>query len=297
MTKILEKTKDIELVIKPPAPSFVGDGFFIHKFFPRNVLIDDSRMSPFWLMDYNAKIEFSPSEKPRGVSVHPHRGMETVSIAYEGKIEHHDSEGNHGIIGEGDVQWMTAGSGILHKEYHEKEFSKKGGFFHMVQLWVNLPSKYKMTKPKYQSLLHENMGKYILENNSGIVNIIAGEYNRVKGPASTFTPINLFDIKLNNKGLVNLSFPENYNTGILIAKGKVKINNSTEITVDNFILFKNEGTNIQIEALEESILLVLNGEPINEPNVPHGPFLMNTVEEIQKALSDFNDGKFGYLED
>lgn len=297
MTLLSLTNKEIEYVIKPPKPHFVGDGFLVHNFFPSNTLIDQRRMSPFFLMDYNSKIEFSPSEKPRGVGVHPHRGFETVTIAYHGKVAHHDSTGNSGVIGQGDVQWMTAGSGILHKEYHEENYSKQGGLFQMVQLWVNLPAKDKMTSPKYQALLHENMGKHILDDNSGIVNVIAGEYNGTKGAASTFTSINVFDIRLNDKGIVKLSLPENYNTGILVIEGKVKFNESRDVSVDNFVLFKNKGTEILIEALENSIILVLNGEPINETNVAYGPFVMNTWEQIEEAIHDFNSGKFGYLED
>src|SRR5688572_25409953 len=193
----MKNNRSIEMIVPAPAPHLVGDGFRVHNFFPNNV-IDKKRMSPFFLMDYNSKIEFAPSEVPRGVGVHPHRGFETVTIAYHGKVAHHDSTGNGGIIGEGDVQWMTAGSGILHKEYHEKEYSQKGGPFQMVQLWVNLPAKDKMSEPNYQPLKYSEMGKYQLPDNNGLVNIIAGEYKGVKGPVSTFTPINLLDVKLNN---------------------------------------------------------------------------------------------------
>jgi len=248
-------------------------------------------------MDYNAKMEFPPSEIPRGVGVHPHRGFETVTIAYHGKVAHHDSTGNSGVIGEGDVQWMTAASGILHKEFHEKSYSLKGGLFQMVQLWVNLPAKDKMSPPKYQPLLHEQMGKYRLKEDGGELNIIAGDYKGVKGPASTFTPINLFDARLNMKAILDLDFPETYNTGILIVEGKVKVNDNEIAASDHFVLFGNTGTAIKVEALENSILLVLSGKPIQEPLEQYGPFLMNTREELQQAVDDFNTGKFGYLED
>jgi quercetin 2,3-dioxygenase len=187
--------KQIEKIMTPPAPHMVGDGFRVHNFFPGN--LDMKRMSPFFLMDYNAKVEFPPSDKPRGVGVHPHRGFETVTLAYHGKVAHHDSSGNSGVIGEGDVQWMTAASGVLHKEYHEKEFSKKGGAFQMVQLWVNLPAKDKMSAPKYQALSVNDMGKYELPDKGGHVDVIAGEFKGEKGPAFTFTPIHAYNLYLN----------------------------------------------------------------------------------------------------
>jgi len=182
-------TKNIEHILPPPAPHMVGDGFRVHSFFPGGRLIDKKRMSPFFLMDYGAKIEFNPSEEPRGVGVHPHAGFETVTIAYHGRIAHHDSAGNSGIIGEGDVQWMTAGSGLLHKEYHEKEYSKTGGPFQMVQLWVNLPAKDKKTTPKYQELTNQKMGRHSLTDGKSYIEVIAGTYQGTKGPAFTFTPM------------------------------------------------------------------------------------------------------------
>lgn len=291
------KLKEIEAIIKPPAPHYVGDGFYVHNFFPSNYLIDQKRMSPFFLFDYNAKMHFPPTEKQRGVGVHPHRGFETVTIAYHGKIAHHDSTGNSGIIGQGDVQWMTAGSGILHKEYHEKEYSQKGGLFQMCQLWVNLPSKHKMTPPKYQSLLHENMGKFNIANDGGIVNVIAGEYQGIKGPASTFTPMSVLDLRLNSNSEIDLDFPENYNTGLIVIEGSVLINDNKNVDENNFVLFKNVGSKINIKSKDNSIVLVLSGEPIDEEHVAYGPFVMSSWDEIEQAVHDFNNGKFGYLED
>ncbi len=290
-----KQLRTIEAIIPAPAPHMVGDGFRVHNFLPMGHNLH--RMSPFFLMDYNSKIEFPPKETPRGVGVHPHRGFETVTIAYHGKVAHHDSTGNSGIIGEGDVQWMTAGSGILHKEYHEKEFSRRGGAFQMVQLWVNLPAKYKMTPPKYQGIEHSQMGKYELADGNGVVEIIAGEYRGAKGPASTFTPIHLFNARLKAGAKADFSFPKNYNTGILAVEGKIKVNGSDTAPADSFVLFKNDGENISVEALEDSVVLILNGEPINEPIVPYGPFLMNTKAEIMEAFDDLNNGKFGRLED
>lgn len=291
------KTRSVKNIFAPPAPHMVGDGFRVHNFFPALSEIGMTGMSPFFLMDYNSKVDFSPREKPRGVGVHPHRGFETVTIAYHGKVAHHDSFGNSGVIGEGDVQWMTAASGLLHKEYHEKEFSKKGGTFQMVQLWVNLPAKYKMTKPKYQPITHDQMGKYNLENNGGVVEVIAGEYKNVKGPASTFSPIEMYNARLKKNATVDFSFPADYNTCILVIEGSIEVNESKEAGSDHLVLFSKDGENIYVKAAEDCVLLVLSGQPINEPIAAYGPFLMNTQEELKEAYSDFSLGKFGVLED
>lgn len=288
------KTKRVSAILNAPAPHMVGDGFRVHNFFPKGYKI---KMSPFFMLDYNARIEFSARNEPRGVGVHPHRGFETVTIAYHGAVAHHDSAGNSGIIYPGDVQWMTAASGILHKEYHEEQFSKKGGTFQMVQLWVNLPAKYKMTQPKYQDLKHSEIAKHKLDNGGGEIEVIAGEYNGTKGSASTFTPLNLFNARLNKDGKVQFNFPDGYNTGFVIIEGRIKINGSEIAKTDQFVYFQNEGTAIEVEALENSIILVLSGEPINEPIAQYGPFLMNKPEEIQQAIDDYNQGKFGYLEE
>jgi redox-sensitive bicupin YhaK (pirin superfamily) len=275
----------------------VGDGFKVHNFFPSYNLIGEKGMSPFFLMDYNSKWTITPSEKPRGVGVHPHRGFETVTIAYHGKVAHHDSAGNSGVIGEGDVQWMTAGSGILHKEYHEKEFSKKGGVFQMVQLWVNLHKKYKMTAPKYQAIENKDMPKVMLDDGKSLVELVAGEYKGKKGPAFTFSPANMFNARLQKGTVADFSFNKDFNTGILIIEGEVRINDSSIAPVDHFVLFKHDGDDFKVEAMQDSIVLVLGGEPINEPIASYGPFVMNTEEEIREAYNDFYSGKFGYLED
>ena len=287
--------KIIEAIIPPPAPHMVGDGFRVHGFFPGDQ-IDKKRMSPFFLMDYNSKVDFSPSDNPRGVGVHPHRGFETVTIAYHGRIAHHDSAGNSGVIGEGDVQWMTAASGLLHKEYHEESFSKTGGLFQMVQLWVNLPAKYKMTAPKYQEITHASMGISVLPTDKGTIEVIAGEYKGVKGPAFTFTPIHVYNARLKKGAVAELNFPASYNTGLLVVEGSASVNGQKAAT-DHFVLFGNDGERIAIVADEDAILLVLSGEPINEPIAQYGPFLMNTWEELEQAISDVSAGKFGVLED
>ncbi|XZF15317.1 pirin family protein [Chitinophagaceae bacterium MMS25-I14] len=289
--------KQVQQILPPPAPHMVGDGFRVHNFFPGGYNMSEKRMSPFYLMDYNSLIDFSPRDTPRGVGVHPHRGFETVTIAYHGKVAHHDSYGHAGVIGEGDVQWMTAGSGVLHKEYHEENYSKEGGPFQMVQLWVNLPAEHKMTTPKYQEITNGKMGKYELPGNGGTVEVIAGEYKGIKGPAFTFTPVELYNVRLNKDAEVQLSLPADFNTGILVVGGSVQVNGDQVAPTDNFILFKNEGEDITLKATEDAVVLVLSGKPIDEPIASYGPFLMNTHDELQQALNDFNHGKFGYLED
>ena len=286
-------TKKVEAVISAPPFHMVGDGFRVHNFIPGRYSME--RMSPFIMLDYGSKHYFSPTDKPRGVDVHPHRGFETVTIAYKGKIAHHDSAGNSGIIGEGDVQWMTAASGVLHKEYHEENFSKQGGDFQMVQLWVNLPAKYKMSKPKYQEITNNTISKVQLENNEGVIEVIAGEYQHVKGSAETFTPVNLLNSKLNKGAKAIFSFPAHYNTFIIVLEGNVLLNESNIVDYNCMAVFSNEGTDFTIEAQEDSIVLVLSGEPINEPIFAHGPFVMNTREEIVQAFNDFQNGKFGTL--
>ncbi len=291
------QTKKIELVLTPPAPHMVGDGFRVHNFIPGGYHLDMQRMDPFIMMDYNAKYYFPATDKPRGVGVHPHRGFETVTIAYHGKVAHHDSSGGGGVIAEGDVQWMTAASGVLHKEYHEEEFARKGGDFQMVQLWVNLPAKHKMSAPKYQSITHDQIAKVELENDGGIIEVIAGDYKMSKGTASTFTPVNLLNAKMNEKGKAIFNFPANYNTALLVVEGKIKVNEEEIVPTDHFVLFQNEGEEFTVEALERSVVLILSGEPLNEPIAAHGPFVMNTREQILEAFNDYNTGKFGYLED
>lgn len=289
-------TKSVEAIIAPPPVHFVGDGFRVHNFIPGNGRLSMQRMSPFIMLDYNSPHYFPPTNTPRGVGVHPHRGFETVTIAYKGKVAHHDSAGHSGIIGEGDVQWMTAASGVLHKEYHEKEFAKAGGDFQMVQLWVNLPAKDKMSKPKYQELTNSSMGKVDLPNNAGTIDVIAGKYNGTKGPASTFTPVNLMNAKLNKAGKAVFNFPSNYNTAVVVIEGTVKVNGN-EAVANSFVLLGKDGEEFVVEATEQSQILVLSGEPINEPIAAHGPFVMNTREEIVQAMEDYNRGKFGVLEE
>ena len=289
--------RSIEQIIPPPPAHMVGDGFRVHNFFPGNGLMSLQRMSPFFLLDYGAKVEYPPAETPRGVGVHPHRGFETVTIAYHGKVAHHDSTGKSGVISEGDVQWMTAASGVLHKEYHDKEWSKKGGLMQMVQLWVNLPAKHKMDPAGYQPIKREEFGVSQLPDNEGTVEIIAGSYNGVTGPAHSFTPIEMYNARLNKGADVLFSFPQHFNTAFLVIDGSVLVNDDP-VPTDFFVLFANDGQDVRLETPDESaVVLILSGEPIHEPIVPYGPFVMNTKQEIIQAYEDFNNGKFGYLED
>jgi hypothetical protein len=289
--------KNIEVILPPPHFHMVGDGFRVHNFFPSNAGIGLYGMSPFFLMDYGSKWLVPPSDTPKGVGVHPHRGFETVTIAYQGRVAHHDSAGNSGVIGEGDVQWMTAGAGVLHKEFHEKEFSKKGGVFQMVQLWVNLPAKDKMTPAKYQAIENKDMPRYLLDDGDSCVELIAGEYKGLKGPAFTFSPVSLFNAKLAGGSKADFSFSSKYNTGMLVIEGEIKINNSKTAPEDNFIFFGHKGEDIVIEAVKKSVILILSGEPLGEPVASNGPFVMNTDVEIKQAYEDYYNGKFGYLED
>ena len=290
------KTKTVELVVTPPAPHFVGDGFRVHNFIPGVYPLDMKRMNPFILLDYASKFHFSPTDTPRGVGVHPHKGFETVTIAYKGKVAHHDSRGGGGVIGEGDVQWMTASSGILHKEYHEENWSKKGGEFQMVQLWVNLPKKNKASCPKYQAIINEDIPRYILENGQGNIEVIAGQYKGVKGVAFTFTPINLLNVKLSKEGKVDFSFPKDHNTALLVIEGSIIVNGTDSALSDNFVLMAIDGEQFEIEAKEDSLMLVLSGQIINEPIAARGPFVMNTEAELKEAYQEYWEGKFGELE-
>ena len=286
-------TKRVEKIIPPPPQHWVGDGFKVHGFFPHGPLTGE-RMSPFFLLDYNPLTNFPPRDEPYGVGPHPHRGFETVTIAYKGKVAHHDSRGGGGVIGEGDVQWMTAGSGLLHKEYHEQEFNRTGGPFQMVQLWVNLPAKDKMTPPKYQAITNAEMGRVSLPD-GGEIEIIAGEFGGVKGPATTFTPVHLYNVKLKKGEKVDLAFPSDYTTAMLAIEGSALINVTEKLPVNNLALFERGGEGLTVEALEDGVFLLMSGEPLNEPIAQHGPFLMNTYGEIAQAIDDYQQGKFGYL--
>ena len=291
----MQNTKTLDLALSPPPPHMVGDGFRVHNYIPS--MVNMQRMNPFIMLDYNSPHYFPPSTTPPGVGVHPHRGFETVTIAYQGKVSHHDSGGNSGTIGEGEVQWMTAASGVLHKEYHEKEFASQGGIFQMVQLWVNLPAANKMDPPSYQAITREQIKEVQLPNDAGVVKIIAGAFNGHQGPAKTHTKVDLFNLYLNANRSIDLSFPQHDHTAMVVIKGSVKVNNNGVLKGNDLGVFSDSGENVTIEALEESIVLMLNGEPIMEPIAAYGPFVMNTREEIIQAYQDFQMGKFGHLDD
>ena len=288
-------TKKVDYVASPRTPHFVGDGFRVHNFIPSGYRMDMKSMDPFIMLDYNSKYTFPPSQIPKGVGVHPHKGFETVTIAYKGLVEHGDSSGGGGIIGEGDVQWMTAASGILHKEFHETEWSKKGGEFQMVQLWVNLPAKDKKSSPKYQAIKNEEIHRFYLENNQGEIEVIAGDYQGIKGSASTFTPVHMYNLKAKAGAKAVFSFPSAYNTIALVIEGEITINGNEVVPADHLALMQNEGEDFTIETKADSIVLILSGQPINEPIAHHGPFVMNTKEELIEAFEEFNQGKFGKL--
>ncbi len=290
--------KQVEIVLAPREPHYVGDGFRVHNFIPSGYGLTMQRMDPFIMLDYGAKFYFPPSpSKAKGVGVHPHRGFETVTVAYKGSVAHHDSGGGGGVISEGDVQWMTAASGVLHKEYHSDAFSKSGGDFQMVQLWVNLPAKDKMSIPKYQAISNAQIPKIPIANNGGVVEVIAGSYEGNSGAATTFSPVHMFNAKLNKGGVAQFNLPSNFNTGLLVIEGSIIVNETEDVPLDHFALFTNTGELFSITATEDSVVLILSGAPLREPIAAHGPFVMNTRAEIMQAFEDYENGKFGTLED
>ncbi len=272
---------------------WVGDGFPVRSMFSHDT--HGGHVSPFLLLDYAGPTAFEPTGERRGVGAHPHRGFETVTIVYQGEVEHRDSTGRGGIIGPGDVQWMTAGGGILHEEFHSEAFATKGGAFEMVQLWVNLPAKDKNTAPGYQSLNNADIPRLSLPNGEGSVRVIAGEYNGVRGPAKTFTPINMWDVRLAARATVSMAVPERHNTAVVVLKGAIVVNGVATATEAQFALLDKAGGEIMLTAHGDASVLLLSGEPIDEPVVMHGPFVMNTTEEIRQAITDFKSGRFGEI--
>jgi redox-sensitive bicupin YhaK (pirin superfamily) len=281
-------------VFSGPRPHWVGDGFPVRSLFSHASHGD--HVSPFLLLDYAGPADFTPTDKPRGVGVHPHRGFETVTIVYQGEVEHRDSTGNGGLIGPGDVQWMTASSGILHEEFHSRAFTKKGGTLEMVQLWVNLPAKDKNADAGYQTLLNADIPVVDLPEGAGKLRVIAGEFDGRKGPAKTFTPIDIYDVKLNRNGAATLNPAEGRTVAVVVLKGTVLVNGSEIAREAQFALLDRSGGEVTIEANGDASVLVLSGEPIDEPVVMHGPFVMNSVDEIRQAMVDFQSGRFGTLE-
>ncbi|TQI79146.1 hypothetical protein FHU10_0786 [Serratia fonticola] len=285
--------KKILGVYNSPEAHWVGNGFLVNSLFSYNEL--GAQMSPFLLLDHAAPTKFRSASGRRGVGQHPHRGFETVTIVYQGEVEHRDSTGSGGVIGPGDVQWMTAASGILHEEFHSKNFSHKGGTLEMVQLWVNLPAKDKMAPPGYQTLLNKDIPLIPLADNVGAVRVIAGGYGGHAGPARTFSPVNVWDMKLNAGHTTTLQVEEGHTLALVMLHGAILVNDEQIVRETQMVLLDRAGDSITIEANNDVTLLVLSGEPINEPIVGYGPFVMNSEAEIQQAFRDFNSGQFGAM--
>lgn len=273
-------------------PHWVGDGFPVRTIFSYNDIAKET--SPFLLMDYAGPAEFTPTKQRRGVGSHPHRGFETVTIVYDGQVEHRDSAGGGGVIQSGDVQWMTAGSGLVHEERHGKEFSQSGGHFEMVQLWVNLPKKDKMTSPRYQGISSSQIPQ--VELTGGQLRVIAGEYGNAKGPAKTFSPMNMWDVRLKAGANVELTVPAGHTALVFVLSGNLVVSESHQLISAEMAVLETAGDKIQLKASEDTKLLFLGGQALNEPIVGHGPFVMNTQAEIYQAMKDFEAGKMGDME-
>ena len=272
----------------------VGDGFPVRNIFPSHDLTEE--MSPFLLLDYAGPAEFGPTDRPRGVGEHPHRGFETVTIVYQGKVAHRDSAGNAGVIGPGDVQWMTAASGVVHEELHEQAFAQKGGTIEMIQLWVNLPKALKMRAPRYQTILDSDIPQVAI-GEDGRLRVIAGEYQGNKGPAQTFTPVHLYDVQLPQGRQVDLVLVDGHNAGVFVLSGVVAVNREREVGEAELSVHAPQGTQIHLTAQQDSRLLILSGEPIRDPVARMGPFVMNTQAELVQAMADYRAGKMGHLVD
>jgi redox-sensitive bicupin YhaK (pirin superfamily) len=282
-------------ILSNPHRHWVGDGFPVRSLFSYGA--DSDQVSPFLLLDHAGPHVFPPALSPRGVGTHPHRGFETVTIVYDGEVAHRDSKGNGGVIGPGDVQWMTAAGGILHEEFHSKGYTKSGGPFHMVQLWVNLPGKDKMSEPGYQGITNGDIPSVDLAGGQGRVRVIAGEFGGVKGPARTFTPINVWDTRLKADARVTFDLPEGHTTLLVVLKGRVTVNGVQDAGASEIVSLTRDGGAAEVEAHGDTTLLILTGEPIDEPVVGYGPFVMNTEAQIHQAIADFNAGRFGTMEE
>ena len=285
--------KKILGVYTAPRPHWVGDGFPVRTLFSYDSM--GKYISPFLLLDYAGPAEFSPTTERRGVGQHPHRGFETVTIVYKGEVEHRDSTGNGGVIGPGDVQWMTAASGILHEEFHSEAFARSGGPLEMVQLWVNLPARDKMSAPGYQGIVDRDIPDLALKDDAGRLRLIAGEFDGTRGPARTFTDIDVWDIRVNAGKSATFDVHQGRNTALVVLHGAVEVNGQEVVREGQLALFERDGSQVRLEANNDAVLLILSGEPIDEPIVGHGPFVMNTDAEIQQAFVDFQSGKFGRM--
>lgn len=284
--------KTIQRVIRDVPQHWVGDGFPVRSLFSYS---GGNEFDPFLLLDYAGPHDFAPDEAKRGVGEHPHRGFETVTILYQGELEHRDSSGSQGAIGPGDVQWMTAASGVVHEEFHSRRFANEGGTLEMVQLWVNLRSTDKTAPPKYQDLRDDQFPRVVLPDDAGAVRVIAGQFGDAEGPASTFSPINLWDIQLTGKAATTLTVPSGHTCVVIVQRGKVQVNESSIQAVE-LALLERSGDSVVLEAKSESRVLLMTGEPLGEPVVGQGPFVMNTREEIRAAITDYQAGKMGHLD-
>ena len=289
--------KKIAHILKSAAPHWVGNGFHVNNLFIYEQAAE--ALSPFLMLDYGAPRQFAPSTQPRGVGQHPHRGFETVTVAYQGEIEHHDSEGNRGVIGPGDVQWMTAASGIVHEEWLNAPFNARGGVLEMAQLWVNLPAKDKMAPPRYQEIVNAQIPAVTAEGGAR-VRVIAGEFSdadsgvhsRARGPAMTYSPINVWDVQMSASQSLDVTVKAGDTTLFALLKGSVRVNDADNVAAPALVILDRAGTQARLQALADASVLVLNGEPLNEPVVGYGPFVMNTQDEIMQAMQDFQGGKF-----
>ena len=292
--------RNVRRIYQANSQHWVGDGFLVQPLFSH--MGENKQTDPFLMLDYGAPMEFAPNNtgRARGVGQHPHKGFETVTIAYHGEVAHRDSTGGGGVIKEGDVQWMTAGAGIIHEEFHSDAFSERGGLFEMVQLWVNLPAKDKNTPARYQHLAKENIPVLELPNSAGHVRVIAGEYadehGGARGPAQTFTEMNVWDIVLHANAATSLQLPENHNLSMVVLRGDVTFNGEQTAHAGELVGFMTEAGTIELQAGSEEVkILLLSGVPIDEPVVGYGPFVMNTQQEIRQAILDFNAGRFGRI--
>ncbi len=283
--------KPIRQIVRDIPQHWVGDGFPVRSLFSYG---GGSQFDPFLLLDYAGPHQFPPSQSPRGVDEHPHRGFETVTIVYQGELEHRDSSGSHGSIGPGDVQWMTAASGIVHEEYHSERFSREGGTLEMVQLWVNLPAKDKLSPPHYQGIVNSQIPVAKLPNAGGVVRVISGSFEGTAGPARTFSPINVWDVSLEPQGTADIVIPKGHTSLMVIQRGEIVVNELSAKAVE-LIAFDETGDQIRLTASTATRVLVLTGEPLREPVVGQGPFVMNTRQQIQDAISDYQSGRMGRL--
>lgn len=286
--------KNVIQLDSAPQPHWVGDGFPVRSLFSYHT--HGSALSPFLLLDRAGPATFEPTTVTRGVGQHPHRGFETVTIVFQGEVAHADSTGQHGVIGPGDVQWMTAASGILHEEFHSPAFARQGGTLEMVQLWVNLPAAHKMAAPGYQAIDAASIPSLALPGHAGTVRVIAGTYAGTTGPARTCTPMDVWDIRLKGGAAVELPARAGWNTAIVVLHGSVTIGATTIARAPQLAVLDTAGSGVELAAMDDAIVLLLSGEPIDEPVVGYGPFVMNSAQEIEQALHDVRAGRFGILQ-